>query len=329
MDMNKIKLVYSQKYNQFYKPMRIDVDVGVVYIIPTNNRHDKTIRKDEILRIEENSDYRFVVMHDDNTTAEQNFMDALNSNNPHKKMSVIKDFKKNMLDESEQCLSKLKELSEMFILDENEDDVKIRNLASIRYRSLDVWRDSIVENNRKSYENQDIPKETMKLALAKRLFIERRDEYCFKAANTYERKLAPKVARMSIQSNFPCGFLIKDRGGYVIAGKNGNRMYTLSLPEVIDFVEKYVPTAREKHYHFLYQVPMSKRKERQLANCYNILKEHGLHYKNEHNYFFWVLDKKKNVIAGGKNGFGFKWLLKYCRRLQSQPKKKNKSVTDK
>lgn len=319
--MSKIKLIYSKKYNQFYKPMRIDEDVGIIYIKVTKNRHDKTIRKDEILHIEENSDYRFVVMHDDNTTAEQNFMDALNSNNSHKKMSVIKDFKKNMLDESEQCLSKLKELSKMFIPNENEDDVKIRSLAAIRYRSLDIWKDSIVENNRKSYENQDIPNDIRKLALSKRLFIERRDETCYKTVGKFKRKVADKQGRDMLQANFPCGFMIKDKGGYVVAGKEGKRTYTLSVPEVIEFVENYIPTT--KHYHILYQAPMSSSKERKLAKCYEILRQHGLHYKNEHNYFFWVLDKKKNVIAGGENGFGFKWLLKYCRRLQSQPKKKN------
>lgn len=46
---------------------------------------------------------------------------------------------------------------------------------------------------------------------------------------------------------------------------------------------------------------------------------YGLHYKNEHNYFFWVLDKHGNVVAGGKNGFGFKWLLSYCRKLKHKP----------
>ena len=41
MDLNKIKLIYSQKYNQFYKPVRIDEDVGIVYIKVANNRRDK------------------------------------------------------------------------------------------------------------------------------------------------------------------------------------------------------------------------------------------------------------------------------------------------
>ena len=323
MDMRKIKLIYSEKYNQYYKPIRVDEDIGIVYMQATKNRHDKAIGKSEIIRIEGNKPYQFVVMHDLNITAEQHFLNIVNSDcNPHVKISEIKAFKKNMLDQSEDCLQKLKELSESKPSKEDEYACKIQRVSLQVYRSLDAWKNCVIENNRKSYENQVIPKEIVRLALSKRLFIERRDDYCYKARNTFKRKVAPSQAKRSIQSNFPCGFLIRDKGGYVVAGKNDK--YTLSVQEVIDFVNGYVPT--NKHYRILYQVPMSERKERQLKFCSNILQENGLHYKNEHNYFFWVLDARKNVIAGGENGFGFKWLLKYCRRLRSQPRK---NVTDK
>ena len=335
MDMNKIKLVYSQKYNQFYKPMRIDEDVGVVHIIPTKNRHDKSIRKDEILRIEENSDYRFVVMYDASTTAEKHFIDCFNNEkcSVQIKLSEIRDFKKNMLSESEEAILLIEDLANIKSNSRSnkgltKDEIKIRDAALKQYRSLDVWKKSRIKRNRQSYENQVIPNDIVHLALSKRLFIERRDDYCYKATNTYKRKVAPQQAKHSIQSNFPCGFLIKDKGGYIVAGRDGRNLYTLSVEDVVEFVKTY-DASKTKNYSILYQVPMSGRKERQLAKCYEILRQHGLHYKNEHNYFFWVLDKKKNVIAGGKNGFGFKWLLKYCRRLQSQPKKKNHSVTDK
>lgn len=43
--MSKIKLIYSEKYNQFYKPMRVDEDVGIVYMQITSNRHEKGIKK--------------------------------------------------------------------------------------------------------------------------------------------------------------------------------------------------------------------------------------------------------------------------------------------
>ena len=334
MDMSKIKLIYSEKYNQFYKIMRIDEDVGNIYIQPTKNRHDKSIRKDEILRIEENSDYKFVVMHDANTTAEKHFIDSMNEEcSVHVKLNELRDFKKNMLPESEEAILIIEDLANINSKSRSnrgltQNEIKIRDAALRQYRSLDMWKKSRIERNRQSYENQIIPNEIVHLALSKRLFIERRDDYCYKATNTYKRKVAPQKAKHSIQSNFPCGFLIKDKGGYIVAGRNGRNLYTLSVEDVIEFVKKY-DASKTKNYSILYQVPMSGRKERQLAKCYEILRQHGLHYKNEHNYFFWVLDKKKNVIAGGKNGFGFKWLLKYCRRLQSQTKKKNHSVTDK
>ena len=31
MDMNKLKLIFSEKYNQFYKPIRVDEDVGRIF----------------------------------------------------------------------------------------------------------------------------------------------------------------------------------------------------------------------------------------------------------------------------------------------------------
>ena len=79
MDINKVKLIYSEKVNQFYKPMRIDEDVGTVYMQVTKNRHDKSMRKDEIIRIEENTEYKYVVMYDDSTTAESHFIDVFSN----------------------------------------------------------------------------------------------------------------------------------------------------------------------------------------------------------------------------------------------------------
>lgn len=45
MDKNKIKLISSEKYNQFYKLIRVDEDVGAIYMQITKNRHDKSIKK--------------------------------------------------------------------------------------------------------------------------------------------------------------------------------------------------------------------------------------------------------------------------------------------
>ncbi len=47
----KIKLVYSEKYNQFYSVLRVDEDIGVYYIKLTNNHYDKAIKRQEILHM--------------------------------------------------------------------------------------------------------------------------------------------------------------------------------------------------------------------------------------------------------------------------------------
>lgn len=317
MDKNKIKLIFSEKYNQFYKPMRIDEDVGLIYMQVTKNRHEKGMKKDEIIHIEQHQEYNYIIMHDERVTAEQHFLDVMNGNrNVNVKLNELNSFKKNMLFDSYVAMQKLKELSESE-LDEksnNYNDLKkIHNEALKLYLKINHRR--IITDNRNTYINQDVSTDIRKLALSKRLFIERSDDYCKKGKY---RHPCNKNEQLAMQSLYPCGFIIRDRGGVVIAGGR----FKLSLEDVIKFVKNYLPTEKEKHYSNLYKVPMSSKKKKQLAMCYKILQSYGLHYKNEHNYFFWVLDKHHNVIAGGKNGFGFKWLLKYCRKL------KNQSVTD-
>lgn len=323
MDIGKVKLIYSEKFNQFYKPIRLDEDIETIYMMVANNRHDKSIKKEEIIRIEENINYKYIIMHDFVTTAEQHFINVMESDcSPHIKINEIKDFNKNMLAESETCVTKLKEIAYSNPLKADQYAVIMQKNAILQYKNLNIWKNCLVEENRKSYENQVIPAEIIHIALSKRLFIERRDETCKKGSNSNKRKTAPSLAKRSIQSNFPCGFLIKDKGGYIVAGKSGNQLYTLSVKDVIDFVREY-DDSKTKNYSVLYQVPISKRKKNGLAKCYNILKEHGLYFKNEHNYFFWVLDKRGNTIAGEENGFGFKQLLKYCKSLQIQSKNQN------
>lgn len=318
MDKKDMKLAYSEKYNQFYEIMRIDNDVGVCYIKPTSNKRDKSIHRDMILKTDTEEELEIVVMHNANITAEQHFIKIMESDCPYKiKLSELRDFKRNMLKESLAAMDELKKISETKTASNELQEVQTSALKLLT--SLD-WRQTVVDN-RASY-NQSIPSEIMKIALSKRLFIERRDEFCRPGGRGTERIPATGQSKVQLQSNFPCGYLIRNRGGYVIAGKG----FTLTDQNVIEFVKHYIPSEKEKHYSILHRVPMSLRKKRQLAKCYNILKQHGLHYKNEHNYFFWVLDKQGKIIAGGKNGFGFKWLKKYCNRLNNGAIKK---VTDK
>ena len=312
MDKNKIKLIFSEKYNQFYKPIRVDEDVGTVYMQITKNRHDKGMKKDEIIHIENNPDYAYVTMYDANITSEQHFIKVMSSNcNVSIKMNELKHFKRNMLPESESAMKILKELSEIQC-DPKEDNYinkqKIHDLALEIYTSLN--RRKIVQDKRSTYDGQIIPEDVKRIAMSKRLFIERSDDYCGKPKHPTNMN-----EKLAIQALYPCGFIVRDRGGIVVAGGR----YELSMEDTISFVKNYIPTEKEKHYTNLYQVPISIRKKKQLAMCYKILEMYGLHYKNEHNYFFWVLDKHGNVVAGSKNGFGFKWLLSYCRKLKHNP----------
>ncbi|MBD5535146.1 MAG: hypothetical protein HDQ99_05740 [Lachnospiraceae bacterium] len=312
MDKNRIKLIFSEKYNQFYKPIRVDEDVGTIYMQITKNHHDKSMKKDEILHIENNPEYAYVPMYDANITAEQHFIKVMSSScSVNIKLNELKLFKRNMLAESESAMQILKELAESEC-DPQKDNFlnkkKIHNTALEIYTSLN--RRKIVQDKRSTYDGQTIPEEVKKIALSKRLFIERSDDYCGKPKHPTNMN-----EKLAIQALYPCGFIVRNRGGIVVAGGR----YELSMEDAIEFVKNYIPTEKEKHYTNLYQVPMSIRKKRQLAMCYKTLEMYGLHYKNEHNYFFWVLDKHGNVVAGGKNGFGFKWLLSYCRKLKHKP----------
>ena len=317
MDMNKVKLIFSEKYNQFYKPIRVDEDVGAFYIQATKNRHDKSMTKEEIIHIEQNPDYEYIVMFNATITAEQHFLDVIaNSKNVNAKLSELQYFKRNMLFDSDMAMQKLRELATSNIdskSDEYADLQKIHNASLVLWQKINHKQNVI--DNRSTYVNQDVPTEIRELALSKRLFIERSDDYCKKDKSKHPCNMNERLA---MQAHYPCGFIIRDRGGVVLIGG----AFALSLEDVISFVENYVPTEREKHYKILYQPPITAKKKKQLSMCYKVLQNHDLYYKNEHNIFFWVLDKNRNIVAGGKNGIGFKGLLRFCRRLKAESSKK-------
>lgn len=309
--VNMAKLVYSDTYNQYYEILKIDVANGVCYIKIVSNRRDKSIRKDMILKIENEIHLKFVVMHDINTMADHHFIKIMESGCPYKiKLNELSNFERNMLIDSSIAMDKLKSISETN--PKNDVDKKVQCFALktlTSFNQKDIKKSSI--DNRDSY-NQFIPPQIMKLALSKRLFIERRDEFIKLGRQKGLKRIpAPANARKGLQVNLPCGYLIRSKYGDVIAGKR----FTMTDQEVIEFIKYYIPIEEGEHNKSLYKVPMSLRKERHLERCYNILKHHGLGYKNEHNYFFWILNKNGKVIAGGKEGFGYKWFEKYCRRL--------------
>lgn len=303
MDMSKIKLIHSRKYNQFFEPMRIDEDIGVVYMKPTKNRHDG-ITKSQILSIEETTNMKFVVMHNAKRTAEEHFFAVIGSgDNINAMRKEINNFKKNMLSESDKAMQKLKEISE--------SDSVVSKSAKAVYDKL-THRQALKEN-RSTYIGQIIPDETKRLAWQKRLFIERNDDYCGKS----KKHKADDDERNAMQGRYPCGFLIRDKGGIVVCGGR----YELSVQEVIDFVQQY-EYVEGKHYGKLYYPPLDREQKKQIKRCCRILERNDLYYINEHNSYFWVANSKKQIIAGSKNGFNLKGLVRFCKKLN------RKSVTD-
>lgn len=304
--MNKVKLIHSIKSNQFYTVIRIDEDVGTIYLLPTKNRH-KDITKSQIAHIEDNSEYKYVVMHDANTTAEKHFLKIMSSDcNIHVKENEVKDFKKNMLMESECAMQILKELSE------NKSKDKLYKLARDKYFRL--TNRHTIEENRKTYIGQIVPDEVIRLAWTKRLFIERGDDYCGKP-----KHIASNKERTTTQGRYPCGFLVRDKSGRVVAGGR----YEMSIPEVIEFVKQY-KYVEERRYGHLYYLPLSNEEKKQIKMCSRILERNNLQYKSENNCYFWVMDKDRNIIAGSTNGFNLNGFVRFCKRLN-----RNRSVTDK
>lgn len=305
MDIRKAKLIHSVKCNQFYTVMRIDEDVGTIYLQPTKNRH-KDITKSQIAHIEDNPEFEYVVMHDATTTAEQHFLKIMDSDcSIHVKENEVKDFKKNMLMESECAMQILKALSEV---DSND---KLYKLARDKYFRL--TNRQTIEENRKTYIGQVVPDEIKRLAWTKRLFIERSDDYCGKP-----KHIATNLERTTTQGRHPCGFLIRDKGGIVVAGGR----YEMSIPEVIDFVNQY-KYVEGKHYGHLYYLPLTNAEKKQIKMCARILERNNLQYKSENNSYFWVTDKDKNIIAGSKNGFSLNGFVRFCKKLshkQNEPK---------
>ena len=259
MDIRKAKLIHSIKNNQFYTVMRIDEDVGTIYLQLTKNRH-KDITKSQIAHIEDNPEWKCVIMHDNKTTAEQHFLDVMNANgNVYAKINELKCFRKNMLMDSENAMRKLEEL-----LDYRQDE-KICDMALQVYTKINHRK--IIDINRNTYINQEMPTDIKQLALSKRLFIERSDDYCNKGENKHP---CDRRERLQLQSLYPCGFLVRDQKGIVIAGKK----YSMQKEEAIDFVKKYIPSTSEKKGEKLYKVPIPLEQKKQLAKCNQILESY-------------------------------------------------------
>lgn len=319
MDYINIKLVYSEKYNQYYEVLKVDADVGIIYIKPTSNRRDrKQIHRDKVCRLEQETDKEFVVMFNDNITAERRFTSMMESECPYKiKLSLIRDFKKNLLPQSDLAMEELKKIVEKTVNDKEQR--KVQTAALKVYTSLSDKKQHQIDNT-ESYKGQDVPKEIMALAISKYIFVERRDDY-YRESKNCDYIPSNKEQRRMKQEKLPCGFIIRDKYGDIIAG-NLKGSFSMSVDDVIEFVKFYDPSIVKPKSKALYKVPMSLRKTRQLQKCKAIINKNGLKYKNHHNYFFWVYDKHNNCLLGGEHGVGFRYFKKYCERLKNKNRRK-------
>lgn len=305
-----VKRIYSEKNNQFYQPLKMMANTKTIYMKVVKNHSKEHLSKQEILRMEQYPDYSYVVMHDDDTTAEQHFFDVMNSNrDTYVKLNELDCFIKNMLYESISAIQKLKEIAESPPAKRSADYDSLKNIynkASVIYEKL--FHRERIDYNRSTYIGQNLPSEIIQTALSKRLFIERSDDYCKKGSY---RVPCSKNERKTMQALYPCGYIVRNISGIVIAGK----CFEMNKEQVTDFVNKYVPVKTKKKCKYFYKIPISLEDRKKLAKCHNILKKYGLYYRNQHNCFFWVMNRNREVVAGGKSGFGIKGLVRYCRKM--------------
>lgn len=309
MEKEKIKLVYSQKYNQHYRPIKFDEMNKTCYIIVAKNRKDKSIHRDMIARIEENTDWKFIIMRNEYITAEDNFVRSMNCDGEYmRKMNEIHDFKRNGLMDSEIAVNEVNRLYHSFHgkIKSNEDR-KFRKAVSDLY--FEIKTDNVPKKNKNfATYAQHVPNKIRNLAQEKGLFIERTDDFCI---SNGKKVKASNLAKKGIRGTKPCGYLIRNKSGKVIIGAG----YKLTDKQVIEFVKKYQPTPNDTIGN--YKVPLSKQEEDKLVTCKKILIRNKLNWKNENNIRFWVLDKGK-IIYGGKGGVGLKKLFRFCIGLKEK-----------
>lgn len=307
MDISKTKLIYSEKYNQHYKPIKFDEENKICYIMVVKNRRDKSIHRDMIARIEKNTDWKFVVMRNQYITAEDNFIRSMRCDGQYmRKLNELHDFKRNGLVDSENAVDEIRRLYSLGYTDvKNRDDRKFRQAVIQLY--LDLCVGNVPKQKNKDTYAQHIPGRTKDLAKKKGLFIERVDDYCIingKRCKAYGKRVE------SIRKEKPCGYLIRNTDGKVIVGGG----YKLSDEQVVAFIDNYEPEPDEHVGN--YKVPLSKNEEKRFAICRKILRQNKLKWKNDNNVKFWVLDNE-NVIYGGKDGVGLKGLFRYCNNLKN------------
>lgn len=233
MDFKSVKLVYWQKYNQYYRPISVNMEEKICKMVLAKNKRDKSITRDKIAKVELCPEWEFVIYKNEFKTAEQNFLDVMRMPGGYnQKLNELIDFKRNGLVDSEKAMGEI-----TYIFQKGFDDCISDKDHHFRQRVKALYTEILMEqsrnDNHRTYD-QHIPADIVELAKRKRLLIERVDEYIIKNGR---RVKTNKAEKQKIRERKPCGYLIRNEKGKAIVG-NG---YKLTSANVVEFIQNYVP----------------------------------------------------------------------------------------
>ena len=232
--MEKKKLVYWAKYNQYYRIIDIDTDNKIVKMVVSKSKRDKSITRDMIARVELCPEWQFVIMKNQYITAEANFVKSMRCNGEYaRKINELMDFKRHGLVDSEMAMKELSIIFHRRLRNIKSDkDRHFRNKVKALYE--EIMTEQTRNDNKRSYD-QKIPSDVITLAKDKGLVIERNDEYITKKGS---RVRPTKNELVKIRADKPCGYLIRStEDKKVIAGIG----YRFTSIQIVEFVQKYNP----------------------------------------------------------------------------------------
>lgn len=232
--MEKKKLVYWARYNQYYRIIEVDTDNNIVKMVVSKNKRDKSITKNMIAKVELCPEWQFIIMKNQYITAEENFVNSMRCNAEYaRKINELMDFKRHGLVDSEMAMKELSNIFHRRFRDIKSDkDRHFRNKVKTLYE--EILTEQSRNDNKKSYD-QKIPSDVIALAKDKGLLIERNDDYITKKGS---RVRPTKNELVKIRADKPCGYLIRSaEDKKAIAGVG----YKFTSRQIVEFVQKYNP----------------------------------------------------------------------------------------
>lgn len=301
MNKNNIEKVYSEKYNQFYKPIRFD-DNGICEVILS--KKDKTT-KNHIASFENDKNWKFVIMQNEHIRADEYFVNTLNGDNNKSKMRVLQKFFAHGLCDSELAMNELARWFKIGYTDTvSDEDKKVRALIQKTYIKMCTHDSKKIKDDRYT---QHIPQEIKYLGYEKGLIIERSDDYYtgYNGVTT----LATGKLKEGLKAARKCGYRIVNMSGKVIAGQG----FSFVDAQVVDFVKRY--NSKPEDLKGDYMVALSKNQQTKLKKLSKFLESHNLRIKNKNNLRFWVTNTNGKVIGGGIVGLPYNRLHAFVRSL--------------